>query len=133
MAWTRVFTLRILRLHVALIICTVAFVWLADWQIRRALGGNTLSWAYAFEWPIFIVYAFVLWRRLLLDELHRGSRRTTTERSPQFSLFAKQRRARKQTLDNRQIQEDIDRDRYNTYLSSLADHDSESGSYERPF
>jgi hypothetical protein len=128
MAWTRIFTLRILRLHVALISCTIAFVWLADWQVRRALGGNTLSWAYAFEWPIFIVYAFVLWRRLLLDELHRDSITTSTLRPPRLGLFADRRKAREQTRDERQIQEDIDRDRYNSYLSSLADNDSERGS-----
>ncbi|HVC71985.1 MAG TPA: hypothetical protein VNC61_17140 [Acidimicrobiales bacterium] len=38
------------------------------WQITRALSGNTLSWAYAFEWPIFAGYAVFLWWKLIHDQ-----------------------------------------------------------------
>lgn len=34
------------------------------WQLMRALGGNTLSWAYVFEWPIFAGYAVFMWWKL---------------------------------------------------------------------
>jgi len=37
-------------------------------ELRRALGGNTLSWAYVVEWPIFAVYALYMWHRLLKEE-----------------------------------------------------------------
>ena len=37
-------------------------------EVLRAVGGNTLSWAYVFEWPIFGAYAIYLWHRLLQDE-----------------------------------------------------------------
>ena len=40
----------------------VALTW---WQASRALGGNTLSWAYTFEWPIFGAYAVFMWWKLL--------------------------------------------------------------------
>ncbi len=38
------------------------------WQLTRALGGNTLSWAYVFEWPIFAGYLVHVWWRLLHDQ-----------------------------------------------------------------
>jgi hypothetical protein len=37
------------------------------WQVTRALGGNTLSWAYVFEWPIFAGYAVFMWWKLIHD------------------------------------------------------------------
>lgn len=44
--------------------CMFAF-W---WQLRRALGGNTLSWAYTFEWPFFAGFAVVVWWQFLHDD-----------------------------------------------------------------
>ena len=38
------------------------------WQLRRASGGNTLSWAYAVQWPAFAVIAVVVWWRLIHDD-----------------------------------------------------------------
>jgi hypothetical protein len=46
---------------------------LAWWQATRALSGNTLSWAYTFEWPIFAGYALYMWWRLLHDATELGS------------------------------------------------------------
>jgi hypothetical protein len=43
-------------------------------EIRRALGGNTLSWAYVFEWPLLGGYAVYMWHKLLQDERGEGSR-----------------------------------------------------------
>ena len=34
-------------------------------EVLRALGGNTLSWAYVFEWPIFAGFAIYMWWNLL--------------------------------------------------------------------
>ena len=58
---------EIWRIHAGLLlaeaICVPAFVI----EVARALGGNTLSWAYVFEWPILGGYAIYMWRRLLND------------------------------------------------------------------
>lgn len=108
--------LRVLRLHLALVACTAAFAVLADWQIHRALSGNTLSWAYAFEWPLFIVYAWVLWWRLVADELGFVSRHQ--HRLPLVGLFV-ERRARR--VESRREEEDEELARYNAYLASLAE------------
>lgn len=60
-------TKRILGIHLGLflaeLICVSAFIL----EISRALSGNTLSWAYVFEWPVFAVYALYMWRRLLRE------------------------------------------------------------------
>ena len=48
-------------LAVGLAVCGVAF-W---FEIRRALGGNGLSWAYVFEWPLFAVFAVYMWWTVL--------------------------------------------------------------------
>ena len=37
------------------------------WQVTRALSGNTLSWAYVFEWPIFAGYGAFMWWKLIHD------------------------------------------------------------------
>ncbi len=50
-------------LVVAEAICISAFIL----EIHRALSGNSLSWAYVFEWPVFAAYAIYVWRKLLKD------------------------------------------------------------------
>jgi hypothetical protein len=45
-------------------------LWLGDWQYRRAMDGNGLSWAYTFEWPLFAVFGVVFWARTIRDEFH---------------------------------------------------------------
>ena len=45
-------------------ICLPAFVF----ETYRAVSGNTLSWAYVFEWPLLGGYAVYVWRKLLQDE-----------------------------------------------------------------
>jgi hypothetical protein len=49
-------------------------LWLGDWQFRRAMEGNGLSWAYTFEWPLFAGFGIVFWARTVRDEfrLRRG-------------------------------------------------------------
>jgi hypothetical protein len=56
-----------LTLALALALCIAAF-W---FEVRRALGGNELSWAYVFEWPIFAVFAVYMW----WTTLHQNRRR----------------------------------------------------------
>lgn len=53
-----------LGLVLAEVICASAFYV----EIRRALDGNRLSWAYVFEWPIFAAYGIYVWKKLLSDE-----------------------------------------------------------------
>jgi hypothetical protein len=50
-----------LGLFLAELICIPAFIF----ELKRALGGNTLSWAYVVEWPLLGGYAIYMWRKLL--------------------------------------------------------------------
>jgi hypothetical protein len=60
-----------LGLFLAELICIPAFVF----EIKRALGGNTLSWAYVFEWPLLAGYAVYMWHKLRQDERGEGPHR----------------------------------------------------------
>jgi hypothetical protein len=57
-----------LKLHLTLAVgvglCIAGF----SFEIHRAVGGNALSWAYVFEWPLFAGFAIYMWWNLL----HRG-------------------------------------------------------------
>ena len=79
----------------------VAFCLLARWQVDRALSGNTLSWAYAFEWPFFAAYAVYMWWKLL-PETPGGSGRVPAPPDPE---------------------EELQRAAYNRYLEGLAAED----------
>lgn len=67
------------RIHFGLVlaelICIPAFIF----ETSRALGGNTLSWAYVFEWPILGAYAVYVWRKLLREERGELSSRSVDQ------------------------------------------------------
>lgn len=57
----------LVRLAVAVLLIA-AFLALGWWQWARARSGNTLSWAYTFEWPLFAGFVvFFCWRMLQLE------------------------------------------------------------------
>nr|WP_201749214.1 hypothetical protein [Micromonospora acroterricola] len=57
--WTPAWIAR----HVAMVVLVVGFLGLGWWQISRAAAGNTLSWGYAVEWPIFAGFVVYVWWR----------------------------------------------------------------------
>ena len=57
--WTPAWLAR----HLLALALTVGFLALGWWQFDRAAGGNTLSWGYTFEWPIFAGFVVFLWFR----------------------------------------------------------------------
>jgi len=65
---------RWLGWHVLMVVSFWGMLWLGDWQFHRALAGNSLSWAYTFEWPLFAVFAVVFWVKTIRDEfrIRRG-------------------------------------------------------------
>ncbi len=48
----------------------VAFVLLGRWQWHRAESGNSLSWAYTIEWPLFAAFVVFFWWKVLHYEIH---------------------------------------------------------------
>ena len=68
--WRILVTARWICWHLFAVAAVVGMTWLGDWQFRRAMAGNSLSWAYTFEWPIFAVFGVVFWIKTVRDELH---------------------------------------------------------------
>ena len=55
---------RDVLLTVTMVVLVCAFGAMCWWQVTRALSGNSLSWAYVFEWPLFAAYVVYMWHRL---------------------------------------------------------------------
>src|SRR5580693_706486 len=68
-SWLFLMTPRWLAWHVFAVVAFWGMLWLGDWQLHRAIGGNGLSWAYTFEWPLFAGFGAVFWARTVRDEL----------------------------------------------------------------
>jgi hypothetical protein len=72
--WRFLLEPRWLGWHLFVVAAVWGMLWLGDWQFRRAMAGNGLSWAYTFEWPLFAGFGLVFWARTVRDEfrLRRG-------------------------------------------------------------
>ena len=66
--WHFLVTPRWLSWHAFAVVAVLGMLWLGDWQFHRAESGNSLSWAYTFEWPIFAVFVIVFWAKTIKDE-----------------------------------------------------------------
>ncbi len=111
------FSPRALGCHLALIawmgMCAAA----AWWQVGRAIDGNSLSFMYAIEWPVFGILGVLGWYALLnmepVDERREADRREYEERMRAEAAAA---RALAATRDD----EDPVLAAYNDHLASLA-------------
>lgn len=66
----RFFTPAWLGLHALAITLSSAFLGFGWWQLQRAQEGNGRSWGYVFEWPVFSVFVFVMWIKMIRDEVN---------------------------------------------------------------
>ncbi len=66
--WRFLISPRWLAWHAFAVLAFWGMFWLGDWQLRRALAGNGLSWAYTFEWPIFAIMGAIFWGKTIRDE-----------------------------------------------------------------
>jgi hypothetical protein len=111
------FSARALKLHAVILIVVPGFLALCIWQIDRALGGNTLSWAYVFEWPLFAAYAIYMWWRILHEkpDAAPGVAAENGHATPAEPPSAQQ------------AEEDQEMAAYNEYLARLAEQDRAAG------
>jgi hypothetical protein len=68
--WRLLITPRWLAWHVFMILSVLVMLWLGRWQLHRAESGNSLSWAYTFEWPLFAIFAVYFWVKTIRDEVY---------------------------------------------------------------
>ncbi|MGH9097604.1 MAG: hypothetical protein ACRDWB_09275, partial [Acidimicrobiales bacterium] len=73
---------RRIGMHITLLVLLPTFALLTNWQFERAYNGNTLSWAYTFEWPLFAGYAIYVWWQLIHDDPVPFTRRPGTRLGP---------------------------------------------------
>ncbi|GAA4573637.1 hypothetical protein GCM10023176_39040 [Micromonospora coerulea] len=70
--------------HVAMVVLVVGFLGLGWWQVTRAASGNTLSFGYAIEWPVFAGFVIFVWWREVRHTL-RGTRGDRSSPAPPAS------------------------------------------------
>jgi hypothetical protein len=133
------FSRRAIKLHVVILIVVPAFLALCLWQVSRALGGNSLSWAYVFEWPIFAAYAVYMWWRFVHEAAEDASPpaavvtdrggRTDPANGDATTTPARPDADRKPDADRETEGEKDDAElaAYNDYLSQLAERDKATG------
>ena len=119
---------RALRLHAVILVVVPAFMALCVWQITRALGGNSLSWAYVFEWPIFAGYAVYMWWRFVHEaaEDTQSPAHPDGHGAPAEAETGAEAQVRPAQGSDEQGQ-DADLAAYNAYLAQLAERDKATG------
>ena len=120
------FSRRAVKLHVVILIVLPAFAALCLWQVHRALGGNSLSWAYVFEWPLFAAYAVYMWWRFVHEAAPEGAPGDTAAAGP-GGQDAAAPAATPAPETPEELQEDADLAAYNDYLAQLAERDKATG------
>jgi DNA-binding transcriptional regulator of glucitol operon len=124
------FTRRAVKLHVVILIVVPAFLALCFWQLSRALGGNSLSWAYVFEWPLFAAYAVYMWWRFVHEAAEGGAPPAPAAGVPggdRMSATTDSASASARSHEAEEAEEDAELAAYNTYLAELAEKDKATG------
>jgi hypothetical protein len=108
--------------HLLAATLVIAFLGFGWWQFNRASGGNTLSWGYTFEWPVFAGFVAFLWWREVQHELHGGRPQPESKPEPAASAGVTLGRPVLVPVAARDEDEDPETAAYNRYLSWLAAH-----------
>ena len=120
------FSRRAIKLHVVILIVVPAFLALCLWQVSRALSGNSLSWAYVFEWPLFAAYAVYMWWRFVHEAAPDGSPGDAAAADPGGQDATAPRTAPAPETPE-ELKEDAEMAAYNDYLARLAEKDKAAG------
>jgi DNA-binding transcriptional regulator of glucitol operon len=116
---------RALKLHAVILVVVPACMALCVWQISRALDGNSLSWAYVFEWPLFAGYAIYMWWRFVHEKPEAAEAAGAAVSENGHGDGAPQARPRPRAA--KAAQEDAELAAYNDYLARLAENDRARG------
>ena len=119
--WTPAWIAR----HVLALVVTAAFLALGWWQFDRASGGNSLSWGYTFEWPVFAGFVVFLWFREVQTARRPGEKpadqpAAAPERLPGAPVTVG--RPVRVAVQAATAEDDPELDAYNDYLAWLTAH-----------
>ena len=59
--------------HALMLVAVATMLALAAWQLSRATAGNTLSWGYTLQWPVFAGFTVFLWAREVRRVVRSGA------------------------------------------------------------
>ncbi|MGX6602259.1 hypothetical protein ACWKSP_09025 [Micromonosporaceae bacterium Da 78-11] len=135
--WTPAWIAR----HVLALVLVAGCLGLGWWQFSRAVGGNSLSWGYTFEWPVFAGFVIFLWFRevQLFRRQSRPPEPSTDQAEEESAEDVGQRRerlpgapvtvgrpvriaVRTDPADHHRADDDAELSAYNHYLAWLAAH-----------
>jgi DNA-binding transcriptional regulator of glucitol operon len=108
---------RAISLHLALVAWVAVCITAAWWQVGRAVGGNSLSFLYAIEWPCFAVLGFFGWYMLLNMEKvseHQEKARREYEENMRAEAQAAREALAKTSPEDPQLAQ------YNDHLAKLS-------------
>jgi DNA-binding transcriptional regulator of glucitol operon len=119
--WTPAWLAR----HLLALVLTAGCLGLGWWQFSRAADGNSVSWGYMFQWPVFGGFVvFVWWREIqMFKRKAAGEPLTPVEETPRpqdgsLSFGRPVRVSRPAGAAD----DDPELDAYNDYLAWLAAH-----------
>jgi DNA-binding transcriptional regulator of glucitol operon len=81
----RVFTAKWCLAHLVLVAAVLVMLRLGLWQWHRANSstGGVQNYAYALQWPLFAVFAIVVYVKTMIEETRHGDVPGDARRSPQ--------------------------------------------------
>jgi hypothetical protein len=125
--WWFLITPHWLAWHAFAVLAAWGMLWLGDWQFHRAEGGNALSWAYTFEWPIFVIFGVVFWGKTIADEFKAraaadqpGTSPTASSAAAAADLALPAAAHTAASADDFDDEEDPELAAYNAYLAGLS-------------
>jgi hypothetical protein len=105
---------RALGIHVALAVWIAICLAAGWWQVNAAIGGNSLSYLYAVEWPAFAVLGVFGWYALLNRE------KITEHQEKTRKEYEEKMRAEAQLARHVEEEEDPVLAAYNDHLAEIA-------------
>ena len=108
---------RALLLHLCMLVWVAGCVAAGWWQMSRALDGNSLSWVYTVEWPVFALAGVAGWWALIHTDP------ATADERAERKVFEEEQRAAAQAAKRRPDEEDPALAAYNDHLAQLAADD----------
>ncbi|GAA4925431.1 lipoprotein [Actinoplanes utahensis] len=114
--------------HLLALVMTATCLALGWWQFSRAADGNSISWGYMFQWPVFGGFVVFIWVREIQLARRRaaGLPLTESEETPPpaepGAPVTLGRPVRVEVRPRADAAPDPELDAYNDYLAWLAAH-----------